>query len=259
MIKIFSFTLLLLVSSFYSQLKLEVKELNYEQHKFLIPNHYTALEEEKNNRGHILELILTNNSDQRITLALDTTNYALPFTENLKAYYLNYNLVSTPDLDNSLSAYGFIYQSNNFFDRERNSQDLDNTALRKKKIIMDQRDKTILMWAKTNNITSNTAKVYNLYLVNNMIKIEKKSSIKYKIYFNPFLKMPHWYSFQDFYYQLNPKLPFELQFKIICDENLYKFLTFNQRKKYKNLFTGIIESNTLKLYTTHSSIDQRPN
>ena len=76
-------------------------------------------------------------------------------------------------------------------------------------------------------------------LVNNLIEIKPKTSKKYKIYFNPFVKNLYWYNDID-YYQLNPNLPYTLNFKIVCDENLYKFFTPKQKNNYKSIKKYII-------------------
>ncbi|HPW89191.1 MAG TPA: hypothetical protein PK067_00350 [Kaistella chaponensis] len=246
MMKITQFIFLLWILPFYSQLKLEVKELKYETNKFLIPKHHSVLREEKEHKGYILELTLTNNSNEAYTIPLDTKSYALPFNEDLKVYYESQNLSLEPDFNNSLSCYAFIHQSNSLVDIGRVGNDWDIPALKKKEIIIKKRTKEINKWGKLNDISEDTAKIYNWYLVNNLIEIKPKTSKKYKIYFNPFVKNLYWYNDID-YYQLKPNLPYTLNFKIVCDENLYKFFTPKQKSNFKNLFTGVLESNTIEL------------
>ncbi|QIY90781.1 hypothetical protein [Chryseobacterium gallinarum] len=233
---------------FYSQLKLVVKELDYEQNKSIMPQGLNTLGIEKEYKGHILELTVINESDNSITFPLDTLSYALPFTEDLNAYYQEQNLILAPDMVNSLAVYGFIYQKGKFFEGALGDEpSYDYPGIMDRNNFREKREKVINEWGLRNNIKDDVMRAYNWYLMKNLITIKPGKKIKYKIYFNPFFKMLNRYGEQEFYYQLNFKLPYKVNFKIICNENLYKLLTTRQRKEYKNLFIGVVESNTLDL------------
>lgn len=82
-----------------------------------------------------------------------------------------------------------------------------------------------------------------------MVSILPKENITYKLYFNPFLKKNNEYSDRLYYYQMDSKNPYNVIFRLILNKNLYKFLSSEDRKKYPNLFVGVVNSNNLKLGT----------
>ncbi|MDM1553875.1 hypothetical protein HX126_04780 [Chryseobacterium indologenes] len=237
-----------------AQLQLNIKELNYDPDSELIPKHYSAKSKEKEYKGFLLEINIRNDSNYPVTLPLDTLSHGMPFTEDLKEYFTSGNgLFSMPDQNHLVGVYGFIHQSGKFIEYDRADDPFyDYKGFEDKAKIMKQREEEIEKWNKSNGIKAFKNDRMNWYLAKSMVIIAPGEEIRYKMFFNPFLKMPYWYSSRDYYYNLNADLPYTLTFKIICTKNLYKHLDLKQKKKYDNLFVGIVESNTLTLTTKHN-------
>ncbi|MGH1518672.1 hypothetical protein [Chryseobacterium sp. JK1] len=233
-----------------AQLKLNVKKLDYDRTSKFIPDHYLAKEAENEYKGHLLEISVWNDSDQSVSLPLDSLSFGLGFSENLQEYFIGDGLLSVPDLNHLLGVYGFVYQSGKLIEPERADDPFyDYKGFEDIAKIEKQRNKEIKKWNQINQIKDVRDITMNWYLSKNIITLAPGKEFKYTLFFNPYLKMPYWYSSRDYYDQLNPNLPYTLTFKIICNENLYKLLDPEQKKKYKNLFVGVIESNALKLTT----------
>lgn len=249
--KLFYILLLILGISAKSQITLHVKELNYEENKHYIPKNWFANDLEKKYTGHILEITIANISTKSISLPIDTLSYALPYTSEAKKFYKGLeNIPPNPDLFNNLGVYGFVYQNKSFVssdiapDPYWESGQLDENSK-----VINKRQEKIEKHKKNKNLNKDLEAIYNLYLNENMIVIEPKKTFTYKLYFNPFLKMLHNYSYREYYFRLSSKIPYDVTFKLIFNNNLYRFLTKEDKKKYKNLFVGIINSNILKITT----------
>lgn len=230
-----------------SQVSLTVKELSLNNYKSYIPNNKESLDGEIYYPGHLLEISLLNESDKSISFPIDTVSYALPFTENLREYYnMVDNIPRKPDVRNMLSVFAFVYQNGDFkisdlgtvpFYEEMQWREIDR--------IEKLRLSKIYQWMTDKNISDELSGTYNWYLMKNMITIPAHKNIKYRIYFNPALKKLDKYSDTEYYFGWDPKIRSEVIFKLILPKNLYKFLTKEDRRKYPNLFTGIVSSNRI--------------
>lgn len=231
-----------------SQVSLTIQEVDYEKFEYYIPQHQRALNEEIRNKGHILEITLINDSDKEITLPLDTISYALPYTDKINLYYNKpENIVSNPDIFNSLGIYAFIYQDKQFKEQELATDPFyEEKQLFEKAQISKLRLEKINEWRQIRKIDDQKFATYNWYLVKNMITIKPNQKFKYKIHFNPFSKMLNSLGYEEFYYGLKPETMYEVSFKIILNKNLYQYLTKEDKSKYPNLFMGTISSNQMK-------------
>lgn len=243
-----------LISFFASgQLSLNVKELDYLPVKKEIPAYDYHSVNENRYRDHILEITLSNTSDKTLLLPLDTLSYALPFSENTKDFYRRGDYRSDPDVFNSLAVHGFLYQNKEFIEGQLDGEGfLDifpSQEQLERKVLEDRRIAELDEWKNNFNFSEDLKTVYNWYLVKSMILIPAKSAIKYKIYFNPFRKNLKLFGYHEFYWKIDPTKAYDVNFKIILNKNLYKMLTKQDKKKYKNLFVGVISSNTLTLTT----------
>lgn len=249
--------LLLLVfqySLFYCQLSIDVKIVDKEKYSSYIPTHYKNLEKETS--GYILELSIKNVSDKKISIPLDTLSYAIPFI-NEKWIFSKDNFSPNSVQYNKLGVMGFVNQNEHFIEGQIADPPLyDLNVLSAKMDILRKREKIINKWARKNKIYPDNNKKYepyfypirkelNWYLINTMTEIDPNETISYKIYFNPYFKMKYWYSPKEFYCKLKKREPYKVNFKIIRTKDLYQFLTESQKAKYKNLFVGIVSSNTL--------------
>lgn len=230
-----------------AQISLNIKEVDYKTFEYYVPQHQRVLNEEIRNKGHILEIYLINNSDKEIALPLDTLSYAVPYTDKIDQYYDKpEDIVSNPDIFNTLGIYPIIHQNNQFKEQElADSPFYEEAQLVEKAQIANLRLEEINNWKKSRKINDQLFAVYNWYLLKNIISIKPHQEIKYKIHFNPFIKMLHSLGNQEFYYGLKPKATYEVTFKVILNKNLYQFLTKEDKEKYPNLFTGVISSNTM--------------
>ncbi|MFC3159187.1 hypothetical protein ACFOEQ_12245 [Chryseobacterium arachidis] len=112
-INILSFIAIFLSVFVNAQISLNVTEVDYDTFEFYIPQHRTATDQEIKNKGHILEITLSNNSDKEVTLPLDTLSYALPYTDKANLYYNKpENIVSEPDITNVLGIYPLFIRIN---------------------------------------------------------------------------------------------------------------------------------------------------
>lgn len=252
--KTFLYTLLFFTTfSVKGQLSLNVRKLKYEKFKQYIPLNIFVSEIEDKYQGQIFEISLLNYSDKSISLPLDTSSYALPYTENIKQYYKGEDFSPEPDLSNVLGIYPFLYQNGNFISQEfvmpYDLEILPKADQKEKDLIKTQREAKIKKWKAENKFNSDLQSVYNWYILNSIITIPPNSEFSYKIYFNPFLKRHDVFDYHEFYAGLNPKSTYEVTCKIILNKNIYKFLTKEDRKKFKNLFVGVITSNTLNVVT----------
>lgn len=252
--KIFLYTFLFFTTfSVKGQLSLNIRKLEYEKFKQYIPLNKFVSDIEDKYQGHIFEISLFNYSDKSISLPLDTSSYALPYTENIKQYYKGEDFRSEPDLFNVLGIYSFLYQNGNFisqeFDMPFDLEILPRADQKEKDIKKTQRETKIKKWKAENKFNSDLQSIYNWYILNSIITIPPNSEYSYKIYFNPFLKTQDVYDYHEFYFQLNPKITYEITFKIILNKNIYKFLTKEDKEKFKNLFIGVITSNTINVVT----------
>ncbi|GAA5087002.1 hypothetical protein GCM10023210_09480 [Chryseobacterium ginsengisoli] len=244
---ILSFLLILCGIFINCQISLNVKEVDYDKFEFYVPQHRTVADQEIKNKGHILEITLSNNSDKEITLPLDTLSYAIPYTDKIDQYYNKpENIISNPDVFNALGIHPIIYQNNQFKEQELADYPFyEEEQWVEKAKIEEIRLEKINNWKKSRKIENQLFANYNWYILNNMITIQPHQEIKYKIHFNPFSKMLHSLGYQEFYYRLKPKATYEVTFKIILNKNLYQFLTEEDKRKYPNLFTGVISSKTM--------------
>lgn len=230
-----------------AQISLKIKEVDYKTFEYYVPQHPRALNEEIRNKGHILEISLTNNSDKEVTFPLDTLSYAVPYTDKIDQYYNNpEDFISEPDIFNTLGIYPMIHQNNQFKEQELATDPFyEEAQLVEKAQIANLRLEEVNNWKKSRKIDDQLFAVYNWYLLKNMISIKPHQEIKYKIHFNPFSKMLHLLGYLEFYYGLKPKATYEVTFKIILNKNLYQFLTKEDKEKCPNLFTGVISSKTM--------------
>jgi len=246
---------LLITTSLQSQLSLHVRELNYDTFKEYVPDDEFVKDIELQHKGHIFEISLLNNSEKSISLPLDTLSYALPYTEDIWRYYNGEDFRTAPDLFNVLGVHPFLFQRNKFiekeFDMPYHLNIIPPPDAKEKNQSKTDRLTVIKQWKEKNKLSSDLHAVYNWYLLNNMVTIDPKATIKYKIYFNPFLKRQNVFDYHEFYWQLDAKIPYKANFKIILNKNLYKFLTKEDKLKYPNLFSGVVSSETLGISTTH--------
>lgn len=254
-IKVFLSVILFFVStSLLCQLSLKVRELNYDEFKEYVPDNDFLKNMESKYRGHIFEISLINDSEKSISFPLDTLSYALPYSENRRDYYRNNDFPKEPDLFNVLAVYPFVYQKNKFvtngFDLAYDPIDiLPRSDQKAKDELKNYRSNKIKGWKEKNKFNSDLQSVYNWYILNNMITIAPKSEIKYKIYFNPFLKRQDLFDYHEFYWPLDSSINYQVAFKIILNKKLYQFLTEENKKKFPNLFTGVVTSETLDMST----------
>lgn len=243
-----SFFLLLCASFFYAQLRLQVKELNYDENLSLIPGHYSAKENETKYKGHIFEITIENYSDKPVSLPLDTLSFALPFSDNDEDYFTEDNLVSKPDIYNTLGLYAFVYQQK-FIEGSIGDDPLyDAKGFEDLAKINEERVKHIQIWNEQNQIPDKN-NPYNWYISKSFITIASGQVLRYVIHFNPFLKMHYWYSQREFY-DLHYNKPYSVTFKLIRPKILYRFLTAEQRKAYPHIYVGSVTSNTLFIPAT---------
>lgn len=243
----YSLILLMLCICGKAQVSLTVKELSLNNYKSYIPNNKESLDGEIYYPGHLLEITLSNGSDKSISFPIDTVSYALPFTENLREYYNKVdNLPRNPDVRNVLSVFAFVYQKGKFKTFDLGTVPFyEKMQWREIDKIEKIRLAKIHQWMTDKNIGNELSATYNWYLMNHMITIPAHQKIKYKMYFNPALKKLDKYSDIEYYFDWDPKISSEVTFKLILPKNLYKFLTKEDRRKYPNLFTGIVSSNRL--------------
>lgn len=229
------------------QVSLVIRELPLNSNKNYIPNNVEALDNETHYPGHLLELSISNESNKSISFPLDTASYALPFTENTWEYYKNNDdILPVPDLYNILGVTAFVYQKGKFMRADVGSMPFyEEIQLQEIHKIENNRLAKIYQWMANKDITDELSATYNWYLINHMVTIPAHKSITYKIYFNPFLKKLEKYDNSFYYVDLDSKVSYDVIFKLILKKNLYKFLTKEDRRKYPNLFTGVISSNRL--------------
>lgn len=247
MLKTLTLLSLFVTVQIYSQLKLEVKVLDYEQNASIVPRNLETLGSEKSYKGYVLECTVVNTSDQMVSFPLDISSYAIPFTQDIRDHVQEENQSSNPDLLHHLGVWGFVSQNGNTFEGDITSGMTDSVALPDEDKMIRDRENIIKEWGIENNIQNERAKVLNWYMIKNIRVLKPKERLSYKIYFNPFFKKMCRYCYQEFYYGLTSKSSYEVNFKIILDQNQYKVLTQKQKRKYKNLVTGVTISNTLSL------------
>lgn len=243
------FLLLILSATFLNaQISLKINELDAKLHSYLLPNNSESQSNEIRHPGHFLEATLENNSDQEIWLPIDTISYAIPYNANPKIVYSKFgHYPPDPDLANNLGVYGFIYQNKKFIDGDRGTDpnweiwQYDELAKNRNK-----RQEKINKHKKEKEIIKDEDAIYNYYLNENMVCLKPKNKLNFKFYFNPFLKVLDLYRYREYYFHLNHKSAYSVNFKIILNKNIYKFLTAEDKKHYPNLFKGIITSNTLE-------------
>lgn len=235
------------------QLSLKVKEMKYNDFLKYVPKNKFSADTEKKYKGHILEISIFNHSEKPISFPLDTLSYALPYAEDVKQYYKGKeNISPEPDLFNVLGIYPFVYQNGKFISQEFDMAPDPFYVIsepKEKTEIKIQRLNKIKEWKERKKIDSDLNSSYNRYILNNMITIAPSTEVKYKIYFNPYLKRQDSFDYQEFYWPLNPKTMYDVTFKLIIAKDLYKFLTIEDKIKYPNLFIGVISSDTLNMTT----------
>ncbi|OBW42267.1 hypothetical protein AB670_01333 [Chryseobacterium sp. MOF25P] len=253
-IKSFLSLILFFVSiTLYCQLSLQVEELKYDAFTPYVPKNDFVDHIEFKYRGHIFEISIFNNSEKPISLPLDTLSYVLPYAENTKLYYKGEDFIRDPDLFNVLGVYPFLYQKNKFIDKEfdmsHHLEILPKTNQTEIDKLKTERLIKIKEWKEKNKLGSDLHSIYNWYILKSMITIAPKTTIKYKIYFNPFLKRQDLFDYHEFYWRLNPDIPYKATFKLILNKNLYKYLSKGDKKKYVNLFIGVITSESMNIST----------
>lgn len=227
-----------------AQLSMLVKELPVESFKSYIPNNRESLNHEIRYPGHVLEITLTNESNKSISLPLDSISYAIPYTENISEYYdRSENMPEKPDVYNLLGVFAFVNQKGKFKNLELGDPSYDVLQMQVIQKIEKQRLEKIRRWKEDKSISNQLSATYNWYLMNHMVTIPAHKNIKYKVYFNPALKLLNEYDDIQYYFGWDPKISSEVIFKLILPKNLYKFLTREDRRKYPDLFTGIVSSN----------------
>lgn len=243
------FSLLLLIFGFYGkcQVSLSVQELPVDNFKNYVPDNQESLNYEIRYPGHLLEITIRNESNNSVSFPLDSASYALPYTDDTREYYRGVdNIIPNPDLYNISGVFAFVYQKGDFKTSDLGTdpfyEEIQWQEIRK---IEKLRLEKIHQWMADKNISDELSATYNGYLMNHMITLPAHKSIKYKIYFNPFLKMLKKYSRREYYFRLDPKISCEVVFRLILNKNLYKFLTKEDRRKYPDLFTGVVSSNHL--------------
>lgn len=226
-----------------------VTELPSDKYRHYVPDNDEAQNYEYRYPGHMLEITILNTSDKSISFPIDTLSYALPHAENIKYYYNDMrDLLANGDLYNTLGVYPFVYQNGSFknvdigtdpFYEEKQLVEIE----RLKKIRLERINK----WKESKKITDELFATYNWYIMNHMVTILPHQNIKYKLYFNPFLKKTDNYSASLYYLQMDPKIPYNVTFRLILKKNLYKFLSKEDKMKYPDLFMGIVTSTPLTL------------
>lgn len=246
---------LLLFVAFYtlakSQLSLRVTEISYKENVRYIPKFDEVENREIRNKGHILEVSVKNLSDKPVSLPIDTLSYVMPYTDDIRLFYKNEDQIQPkPDVFNVFGVYPFVFQDEKFVSCDIGSEPYyEEKQLIEKHRIEKARLQIIENWKKGKNINDDLEANYNWYIMNNMVTIPAKQVFKFKLYFNPFLKLTSKYSYREYYYKLDSKKPMTVNFKLILPKEIYKFLSKDDKKKYKNLYVGIVESNNLILTT----------
>lgn len=246
MLKFLTFLSLLFAFQVSSQLKLEVKVVDFEQNKSVLPKTFNINQSMIAHKGYVLEFTLTNTSDQPVSFPLDTLSYAIPFTEDTRVYYEEENVSSNPDRLYRLGVYGFIDQNGPVSEGGIGCEMPDIVENPDHKKAREEREKTISKWERKNHFKTQGLMVNNWYIMKSMVVMKPEERIQYKIYFNPFFKKLCHYCYTEYYDGLNPELPYEVNFKIILNKNLYTLLTEKQKRQYKNLYTEVVTSNTLR-------------
>lgn len=243
----FSIILLIFFTLSKCQISMVVKKLSTDSYRDYVPDNVESKNYEYRYPGHILEITISNNSDKSISFPIDTISYALPYTDNVKKYYNGRaNIINDGDLYNALSIYPFIYQNGSFKEVDMGTDPyFEEEQLIEIQNIKKIRTEKINKWKKEKNITDELFAIYNWYIMNHMVTILPNEKIKYKIYFNPFLKKLDEYSDRLFYSNLDYKVPYNATFKLILNKGLYKFLSKEDKKEYPNLFTGIVSTTPL--------------
>lgn len=229
---------------FFSQLELKVSLLDRKSNEIetLLKNRF---EKEKSKYANLFKIEIINTSDKIIYLPLDTQSYAMPFSENIDDYYTEMNLKDAPDIDNDFGVYAFVYQNNTFIDYMYSSDPFyEGNYLRKLVEKSRKRKKEIQKWAKSKGIKELTLANYNRYLTHNILKIMPNEKYEYKIILNPTIKMVYWNS-QRYNYMIDINKPYKIIFKIILPDRLKKLLTPDQKKLKKEMFIGVLESNSI--------------
>lgn len=248
MFLLFSFAFCTLAKS---QLSLSVKEIDYKDNIKYIPKFDEVENREIRHKGHILEVSVKNLSNKNVSLPIDTLSYVIPYTDDVRLFYSDeLHVQSDPDVFNVLGVYPFVFQDGKFISCDIGPEPFyEDEQWGEKFKIEDARKKVIENWKKGKNINDDLEADYNWYIMNNMVTIPAKQVFKFKLYFNPFLKLTSKYGYREYYYKLDSKKPMTVNFKLILPKGIYKFLSKDDKKKYKNLFTGIVESNNLVLST----------
>lgn len=215
MLKILTFLSLLSAVHICSQLKLGVKIADDEPNESMIPETFKMYTSGASPKGYILEFILTNTSSQAVSFPLDTRSYAIPFDGYV------------PEGDIGCSMPDVAEHPESKKDRE-------------------EREMMISTWKKETDFENEKQLVNNWYIMKNMRTLKPKESIHYKMYFNPFFKKLCHYCYHEFYDGLKPGLPYDVNFKVILNEDVYQLMTTEQQKQYKNLYTKTVISNTLR-------------
>jgi hypothetical protein len=229
--------------------KLKVKVLNDENSPSIIPTNLGTLGAETlyASKGYVLELTVINTSDHSISFPLDKRSYSIPFSEDIAVYYGEDNVSSSPDSQYRLCAYGFVTQNGKFFDGDIQCSMPDIIEHPEEQKMVENRKKSIEEWGRRNHLSDHTVNINNWYIMNNMVTLKPKSSFQYKIYFNPFFKKICRSCYHEFYNGIDSKMPYEVNFKIILNQDVYHLMTSGQKATFKNLLTETVTSNTLHL------------
>lgn len=246
MLKILTFLSLLSAVHICSQLKLGVKIADDEPNESMIPETFKMYTSGTAPKGYILEFIFTNTSSQAVSFPLDTRSYAIPFAEDTSVYYQEDNISSAPDRLYRLGVYGFINQNGYVPEGDIGCSMPDVTEHQESKKDREEREMMISTWKKETDFENEKQLVSNWYIMKNMRTLKPKESIHYKMYFNPFFKKLCHYCYHEFYDGLKPGLPYDVNFKVVLNEDVYQLMTTEQQKQYKNLYTKTVISNTLR-------------
>lgn len=223
------FTLLLLIvtNSLYSQLNISWK-----------------LDSKKENA----DIVIYNNSSENIAVAVDTLS--------LQGYFNDSHIISKENWNKN---YPFLALTLTIYDDNKNKL-ITNTSnpyydlsefqnMKSKRDSLEKEYNSIIKkWKIRNKIKNDHVAQINYYLVNNLLLIKPKSSIKFSVIFNLRNITNTKNNLLDSYI-LEADNKYNSFLTLNVDKSIEKYLTKEQKQKLKNyvFFTGRIESNKIEL------------
>lgn len=223
------FTLLLLIitNNLYSQLNISWK-----------------LDSKKENA----DIIIYNNSNENIAVALDTLS--------LQGYFNDNNIISKENWNKN---YPFLALTLNIYDENKNKL-ITNTSnpyydlsefqkmKGKRDSLENEYNSMIKKWKIKNKIKKDHVAQINYYLLKNLLLIKPKDSIKFSVIFNLRNITNTENNLLDSYI-LEADNKYNSLLTLNVDKSIENYLTKEQKQKLKNyiFFTGRIESNKIQL------------